>query len=117
MLLFVFLLTSCLGSHRNQPVLKQAGESFVTSHSPCLDSALVNIDYAGCKSMTVSTRGALLKLTCVDPAIENNIATSPWLIYDFFVIQTDGANFEEMPMPICIDPIYTVFYYPKGGDF
>ena len=116
MLLFIFLLMSCLGSHRNPPALEQAGESFVTSNSPCLDSALVNIDHAGCKSMTVSTRGASLKLTCTDPTIASNV-TSPWLAFDFFVIQTDGADFEEMPMPICIDPIYTVFYYPKGGDF
>ena len=116
MRLLILLLMSCHGLHRNPPTLAQAGESFVTSNSPCLDSALVNIDHAGCKIMTTSTRSGLLKLACIDPAPENG-ATNPWLAFDFFVVQTDSADFEQMPMPICIDPIYTVFYYPKEGDF
>jgi hypothetical protein len=112
MLLSILLLMSCFGAHRSQSPLDQAGKSFVTSNSPCLDSTLVNIDHAGCRSMTSTTAHGLLKISCDDRESASD-HTNPWLRFDFFVVQTDSADFTEMPMPICIDPVYTVFYYPK----
>ena len=83
MFLLILLLLSCAGI--KTPVSNQAGSVFVTSGSPCLDSVLVNIEHAGCKNMTSSTRGGTLKLACVDEVTEGS-AISPWIAFDFHVV-------------------------------
>jgi hypothetical protein len=82
-----------------------AGDTFVTSYSPCLDGLLVNLG-AGCQTMVeVEGRGDIAAVQCHKAKDKN----SPWDKYTFIVVKSHDTPTPPGSLEFCVDPVGVIY--------
>tara|TARA_B100000700_G_scaffold329385_1_gene450849 strand:+ start:2052 stop:2390 length:339 start_codon:yes stop_codon:yes gene_type:complete len=105
-ILLIALISGCVSKHR------VAGQGFESSNSLCLDAVVVNMDSAGCKSITVERNedNKLVRVHCGDSRVNGE---SQWLNFNFYFANTQIVDVTGLPgMPGCVDANLAMSYEP-----